>query len=142
MRFEAAADLRYVGQEYTLTLPLAGSRSRGLDDRFHDAYEQRYGHASPGEPIEFVALRVAGIAELGKPLSANGHGPARARPLGHAEARVGGKQARMALYERDKAPDRFKGPAIVMEETATTLIPEDWEARRVLGGQMLLERSP
>jgi len=141
MRFEAAADLRYVGQEYTLTLPLAGSRARGLDDRFHTAYEQRYGHASPGEPIEFVALRVAGIAELGKPLSANGHGPAQARPFGFAEARVGGKQARMALYEREQAPDRFEGPAILMEETATTLIPEGWEARRVGGGQILLERS-
>ncbi len=140
MRFESAADLRYVGQEYTLTLPLAGSRIGGLDDRFHVAYEQRYGHASPGEPLEFVALRVAGIAELGKPSVANGKGPGRARPLDHTDARIGGRAVRTALYERAHAPDRFEGPAIVMEETATTLVPDGWRARRAPGAQIWLER--
>ncbi len=140
MKFEAAADLRYVGQEYTLTLPLSSSHVRGLDDKFHDAYRQRYGHASPGEPIEFVALRVAGIAELGRPATANGRGGGSSKAAPRAQARLGGQNADLALYERDSAPDRFAGPAIVMEETATTLIPGGWTANRVAGGQLLLER--
>jgi N-methylhydantoinase A len=140
MRFEAAADLRYVGQEYTLTLPVHSSRAHGLDHTFHAAYQQRYGHASAGEPIEFVALRVAGIAELGRPVSTNGGGKPAAKPVGWAEARISGKPSTMALYERDRAPERFEGPAILMEETATTLIPAGWKARRVDGGQFLLER--
>jgi len=140
MRFEAAADLRYVGQEYTLTLPLPASHVRRLDQKFHDAYQQRYGHASPGEPIEFVALRVAGIAELGRPSTTNGLGRGVVKPTGWAQVRLGGHDTKVALYERDRAPDKFEGPAIVMEETATTLIPGGWTARRVAGGQIRLER--
>jgi N-methylhydantoinase A len=94
----------------------------------------------PGEPIEFVALRVAGIAELGRPATANGRGGGSSKPAPRAQARLGGQNADLALYERAFAPDRFAGPAIVMEETATTLIPAGWAAGRVAGGQLLLER--
>src|SRR5260221_10502014 len=113
----------------------------GLDENSQTAYEQRYGHASPGEPIEFVALRVAGIAELGRSSFGNGRSRGSAKPVGEAGAHVGGKQTRMALYEREHAPDRFEGPAIVMDETATTLIPAGWRAARVRGGQVLIERG-
>lgn len=140
MKFETAADLRYVGQEYTLTLPLKASKVRNLDDEFHAAYQQRYGHASPGEPIEFVALRVAGIAELGRPLTADGRSNGHSEADGWAEVRIEGKPRKTALYQRDRIPERFEGPAIVMEETATTFIPPGWTAKRVQGAQILLER--
>lgn len=141
MKFETAADLRYVGQEYTLTLPLRASRVRDLDDEFHAAYQQRYGHASPGEPIEFVALRVAGIAELGRPVTANGRSNGHSKADGWAEVRIDGKPTKTALYQRDRIPERFEGPAIVMEETGTTLIPSGWTAKGVHGAQILLERK-
>ncbi|MHB8589841.1 MAG: hydantoinase/oxoprolinase family protein [Candidatus Dormibacteraceae bacterium] len=140
MKFETAADLRYVGQEYTLTLPLKASRVKDLDDAFHAAYQQRYGHASPGEPIEFVALRVAGIAELGRPVTADGRSNGRPKADRWAEVRIDGKPTKTALYQRDRVPERFEGPAIVMEETATTLIPTGWKARGIEGAQILLER--
>jgi N-methylhydantoinase A len=140
MRFETAADLRYVGQEYTLTLPLASSHISGLDGKFHDAYQQRYGHASPGEPIEFVALRVAGIAELSRSSAANGRGDGESKPTAWAQARLAGQDTKVALYERDAAPAGFEGPAIVMEQTGTTLLPAGWRASLVAGGQLLLER--
>jgi N-methylhydantoinase A len=141
MRFETAADLRYVGQEYTLTLPLGAVTLRGLDEKFHSAYQQRYGHASPGEPIEFVALRVAGIAELGRPTQRNGREAGSAAPASHADVRINGDLVKTALYHRQALPNQFKGPAIVMEETATTLIPQAWTARKVAGDQILLERA-
>src|SRR5262249_28812766 len=93
-RYEAAADLRYVGQEYTLTLPLSGAEVDKIDDhagalrdRFHTAYHERYGHASETEPVEFVAIRVAAIAPLDRPVnggSSNGHHPATAQSSGTA----------------------------------------------------------
>lgn len=141
MKFETAADLRYVGQEYTLTLPLRAPDVRGLDDDFHAAYERRYGHASPGEPIEFVALRVAGIAELGRPVSQNGRSNGRSEANGWADVRIGGTQTKTALYQRDHVPATFDGPAIVMEETATTLVPPGWKSNVVEGGQILMERG-
>ena len=36
--------------------------AHGTASRFHQAYHARYGHASTTEPVEFVAIRVAGIA--------------------------------------------------------------------------------
>jgi N-methylhydantoinase A len=141
MRFETAADLRYVGQEYTLTLPMGSASLGGLDEKFHTAYQQRYGHASPGEPIEFVALRVAGIAELGRPIQGNGRASGGAAPAGHTEVRIHGRPVRTALYHRHALPNQFGGPAIVMEETGTTLIPEAWTAHSVAGDQLLLERA-
>jgi N-methylhydantoinase A len=141
MRFETAADLRYVGQEYTLTLPLGAPQVHGLDEKFHTVYQQRYGHASPGEPIEFVALRVAGIAELGRSVQGNGGSAGATHPVGHAEVRIDGEPVMAALYQRDALPDRLKGPAIVMEETGTTLVPEGWTAHKVAGTQLLMERG-
>jgi N-methylhydantoinase A len=141
MRFETAADLRYVGQEYTLTLPLGTSQVVGLDEKFHSVYRQRYGHASPGEPIEFVALRVAGIAELGRSVHGNGGSAGPGRPVGQAEMRIHSESVKATLYQRESLPERFRGPAIVMEETGTTLVPEGWMVQRVAGEQLLMERA-
>ena len=53
MDFRPSVDLRYFGQEYTLTVPIRGAS--GLEDPagvaadFHAAYQARYGHSNPGE---------------------------------------------------------------------------------------------
>ena len=49
---EPSADLRYVGQEYTVTLPLPVAEPTGrtlaaLPERFAEAHEVRYGHSNP-----------------------------------------------------------------------------------------------
>jgi N-methylhydantoinase A/oxoprolinase/acetone carboxylase beta subunit len=51
------ADLRYAGQSFELTVPLGP----GLEERFHDAHEERYGYAYPGRSVELVAVRTAEI---------------------------------------------------------------------------------
>jgi N-methylhydantoinase A len=71
---ERFVELRYQGQSFDLRVPVpgpgpeSGSRAadRRLDDaalddvaeRFHEKHEQRYGHASPDEPLELVTVRV------------------------------------------------------------------------------------
>jgi N-methylhydantoinase A len=57
---EGEADLRYRGQAFELTVPLAGS-ARELAERFHRAHEERYGYADRGRPIELVAVRTAEV---------------------------------------------------------------------------------
>ncbi len=60
--FLRTADMRYVGQEYSVTV--------GVDDpvdldrvaqHFHDAHRTRYGHATPDAPVECVNLRLAAM---------------------------------------------------------------------------------
>jgi N-methylhydantoinase A len=52
---EGAADLRYAGQSFELTVPIQPA----LDEAFHRAHEERYGYADRGRPIELVAVRTA-----------------------------------------------------------------------------------
>jgi N-methylhydantoinase A/oxoprolinase/acetone carboxylase beta subunit len=54
---DGEADIRYRGQSFELTVPL-GPR---LAERFHEAHEERYGHADPGRALELVAVRTAEI---------------------------------------------------------------------------------
>ena len=46
-------DMRYVGQGYEISVPL----NRDFECTFHDLHKKRYGHSSPGIPVEVVNLR-------------------------------------------------------------------------------------
>jgi N-methylhydantoinase A/oxoprolinase/acetone carboxylase beta subunit len=54
---EGEADLRYRGQSFELTVPLAPD----LPAAFHRAHEERYGYADPSREIELVAVRTAEV---------------------------------------------------------------------------------
>ena len=69
---EPSADLRYSGQEYTVTLPLDTSQGmkaliEGIPDQFAEAHNVRYGHSNPGEAVEFVNLRMAAFGGMTRP---------------------------------------------------------------------------
>src|SRR5213075_1771206 len=52
---DGAADLRYAGQSFELTVPI----QPGLAEAFHRAHEERYGYADRGRGLELVAVRTA-----------------------------------------------------------------------------------
>ncbi len=54
--------------------------------------------------------------------------------------RVGGEALDTALYHRDSIGATIAGPAIVLEDTCTTVVSPGWTARPVSGGHLLLER--
>src|SRR5262249_8480303 len=61
-------DLRYVGQEFTLQVPvtldqLKAADRRGIRQAFDALYEHRYAHHSPEEPVEMVNIRLAVIGK-------------------------------------------------------------------------------
>lgn len=132
-RVEHALDARYAGQEYTLTIGLEGADEPardGFDEafakRFDDAYLVRFGHANPGAPIEFVTARSTALGDLGR------IEPERSEPDPDADYV---SETRIAVFERNEQPTTFvrrrdlvsgvivTGPAIVVEETATTVVP-------------------
>ena len=60
-----SADMRYVGQEYTVNVLVGATISlEQIDADFHDAHRIRYGHATPGAPVEFVNLRLAALGRI------------------------------------------------------------------------------
>jgi N-methylhydantoinase A len=149
VRFEVAADLRYVGQEYTLTVPVEpaevsdiGAHRKTVADRFHDAYQVRYGHASPDLPIETVAVRLAGIAELERVDvdESDGSTPA-ARATTTTPLRMRGETVDATVVDRAALHGPLLGPAILLEDTCTTVVASGWTARAAAGGHLLLERD-
>jgi len=124
-------DLRYVGQEFTLSVPVsekqvkAGDR-HGIRKAFDGIYERRYAHHSPGEPVEIVNLRIAAIGKrpgLRVPaLSAK----RQAKPTHRAAAYLVSAAAPVScpVYRREElgAGARITGPAMVREHGTTTVL--------------------
>ncbi|MBI2680196.1 MAG: hydantoinase/oxoprolinase family protein [Candidatus Solibacter usitatus] len=115
---ERLADVRYAGQSYELTIPWGAS--------FHAAHQRVYGYSNPERPTEIVTVRVRAALETSKPtLRRNA---ARVRTAA-AKRRVftGGKWVTLPVYQRAAlASGRRRGPALVLDYGATTLIPHGW----------------
>jgi N-methylhydantoinase A len=131
-RVEHAVDLRYAGQEYTLTVPLLGAGEPLEDDfaatlsgRFDDAHHTRFGHANPGAPIEVVVVRSTALGDKGRaePVAMNGAGaeyPSAARRVTFDREVHDAVIASRDDLSRDAV---VAGPAVISEDTATTVVP-------------------
>jgi N-methylhydantoinase A len=125
--FARSADMRYVGQEYTVHVPIGGDVDLpGLDASFHEAHRIRYGHSTPGAPVEFVNLRLAGFGRI-----AGDAAPFRA-PSESLDPVAGTRQATFAgavvetnVLHRDRLRpgDVFAGPLVIEEQSSTTVVP-------------------
>jgi N-methylhydantoinase A len=124
-------DLRYVGQEFTLSVPVTekqirSGEAKAIRTAFDRLYDQRYAHHSPGEPVEIVNIRLAAIgqrARMSLPrLSAKGRAivPRRARAYLGDPARP----VSCPVYRREDlgAGARIAGPALVREHGTTTVL--------------------
>src|SRR6185369_17317973 len=64
-------DLRYIGQEFTLQVPvtidqLRKGERKAIRTAFDELYELRYAHHSPEEPVEMVNIRLGAIGKRPK----------------------------------------------------------------------------
>jgi N-methylhydantoinase A len=119
-----SVDLRYAGQGYEINVP-AGT---GMLDQFHEAHRLRYGHADKSRQVEIVNARVRMIAKS-QPLRLP------ERPLAGADATgavltkkkvmFGSQWLETTVFDRGRLMpgNRFSGPAIVHEYSATTVVP-------------------
>lgn len=134
-RFVAAVDCRYVGQGFELSVPLAGlnrSALRGLRAEFHRLHEATYGHAAPGEPVEAVTLRLAGIGVIARVVAARlprGHRdgrPDRGARVSDRRVQLPGERrmSRVPVWRREmlRWGDHVAGPCVIEQIDATTLV--------------------
>jgi N-methylhydantoinase A len=134
-RLERSADLRYVGQSFELTVPVAGDVQKpgflaGLREAFEGEHERTYGHRAESDPVEVVAWRLRATL------------PAPEMPLLEPSVSDGRERTRRAYFgDRDgwiETPvlgrgglpsEPCTGPMIVEDYDATTLVPpgaEPW----------------
>jgi N-methylhydantoinase A len=128
-------DLRYVGQEFTLQVPvtleqLKAGDQEGIRRAFDAMYEHRYAHHSPEEPVEMVNIRLAVIGKrpaLRFPRVAPGEA---AMPARHRSVYLTDPSQPVAcpVYDRPNlgAGTQIDGPALIQEHgTTTVLFPSD-----------------
>jgi N-methylhydantoinase A len=146
----AALDLRYRGQSYELTVPLAlPLSSAGLAEaiaEFHRLHEARYGYAMREETVQVVTLRVRGRgpgANLTVPQAPPGSADASvARVAEKAVWFTADGPTITPCYDRDRlrAGHQFAGPALVFQFDATTLVNPGWTGRVDGYGNLWLSR--
>jgi N-methylhydantoinase A/oxoprolinase/acetone carboxylase beta subunit len=139
---QRSADMRYVGQGHEIRVPLPGGRLGPesvpeIERSYAAVYEQLYGHATEGVPIEVLSWRVTAMAEPELPdlrhtatleAPSAGLAPRRTRPVFFAE---GGEFISTPVYDRYglQPGDQLAGPAIVEERESTAVVPPGASAR-------------
>lgn len=132
MRAVRAADMRYKGQEHTVTVPVSGARLDDagvveLIDRFHELHQQRYTFRLDAA-VELVTFRVTVVGTTAKPSL-----PSIATGTGDPDSAVVERRVvdfgdwgrhETPIYRRERllAGDAFSGPAIVDEPAANTVV--------------------
>ncbi len=128
--FERRIDLRYLGQEHTVTVTMntMDETVSNVLNRFHDAHEKTYTFKLEDTPVEFVTYRLTAAINVPRPklkkLSNNDRSIEAAyngkRTVNFAEDGI----QETNVYERNKIPSEVEipGPLIVEEATSTTLV--------------------
>ena len=134
------AEMRYRGQGFELRVPCSpkwsSKSSTQMVLQFHALHGKRYGYADGSRAVEIVTLRVTATApsttprvRAEKPKPGNAHaalpGPHRVYEGDHWQD---DHWRRALLLDRAKfhPGDRFAGPAVVTELSATTFVPSGW----------------
>jgi N-methylhydantoinase A len=138
-----AIDARYPGQafELTVTLDRLPATAATIRETFGAAHRRRYGYAHPDRPVELVNYRIRVTEASDGDVRAGESVPGPAR-IEEGEITLGGRSLRAEFAARSTLPVgyRLRGPAVIEEETATTLVPPGWAARVLEGGDLMLER--
>jgi N-methylhydantoinase A len=138
MRFHFSLDMRYLGQAYELNV----TATKNIVESFHLAHQQRYGYHNKRAKVEIVNVRcrATGVTEQLPAAKIARRSGSRHIPAQRDSPVFDGRRQQASVYQRDDlcAGDSFFGPAIVLEYSATTLVPPRWHARVDDYGQLLL----
>ena len=153
MAFGRAADMRYHGQSFELTVPLPeeplnGNTLRDVLTLFHLEHERAYGFTAPGESVEFVNLRMTVTGLIKKPalrkLDSRGEQVSEAldctRKVYFQEA---GGWTECPIYDRYRIPvdGVLEGPAVIEEKDSTTVIHPGFTCLVDDFGNLIVDKS-
>jgi N-methylhydantoinase A len=140
IRFQRFADMRYLGQEHTVKVPIPEGRITGelipeINEAFHRLHEQAYTFRLES-PVELVNYHLTAFGVVEKPELKKLDG----RGLILENARKGERRVNFdemgfhtcPVYERDRFPvgKSLKGPMVIEEPAATTVVFPDQRVRR------------
>ncbi len=136
---ERRAHLRYDGSHQPLEVEFG--TIEGMQAAFEAAHKARFGFASPERAILYEALAVEAIGATGADRTAvapDGDGA----PIDRVRAHFGGWRE-VPVFDRDRlgVGARIDGPAIIREDTGTTVLEPSWGAEVDAFGNLILTRT-
>ena len=142
-------DMRYVGQGHDLNVNLGEDdlTAPGMDTlrrRFDTVHLDQYGHSFPDDAVELVSFRARALVARDKPdLRVEKQGDAGAGQDKMEMVHWQGDHQTVRFLDRDSltADSNVHGPAVVVEDTSTTLLPPAWVLRIDSFGNLLLKRE-
>jgi N-methylhydantoinase A len=132
-------DVCYRGQSFTLNIPWNGLAE--VEKSFHEQHEKRFGHRLD-MPVEIINVRLGITAEV-QPIEIS----AISNPTHHSDAqasvqgRVFGHDQPVDIWQRDQlaVEQHITGPAVIMDDTSTTYVANNWQCKLDRIGNLLLE---
>ncbi|QAU14318.1 hydantoinase/oxoprolinase family protein [Halorubrum sp. BOL3-1] len=141
-RVAYAADLRYAGQSFELTVDV----ERPFDpatagERFAAAHESAYGYRAD-EPVELVNCRATATVPRSAP-AIESVGSAGAEPRTTREAVFPDGTHETPVYDRERFPadGAAEGPVVVEGDESTVVVPPAWRVRLRADGALIAEVS-
>ena len=132
IEYQIQLDLRYVGQEFTLSVPITEAQlevrdSAAIRDAFDELHEHRFAHHAASEPVEMVNFRLIAVGRrphMELPTMENGAKgarPSKHRPVYFEDPT---NAVDCPIYFRDDLAGgaTFEGPALVQEYASTTVM--------------------
>jgi 5-oxoprolinase (ATP-hydrolysing) len=135
--------LRYAGTEAALEVEFDSVEA--MTEAFTAAHRARFGFATPGRALMAEAIGVEAVAEGETVVEARlGQRTAGAPvPIDVVEMWSGGASHATPVFARTEllAGDRIKGPALIREANATTVVEPGWTAELTVQDHMILHRT-
>jgi len=141
--FEEFVDIRYPGQSSEIRVPY----SRNFIQAFHAQHKSIYGHSDPSLPVEIVTVRVRGRIRTPSDGSSGQKGKSSNPPeralIQERSVFIGGKHLATPYFLRSllSPGNIIKGPAIIMEYSSTTLIPDGFKGEIDQWGNIVINRE-
>jgi 5-oxoprolinase (ATP-hydrolysing) len=135
--------VRYEGTDSALIVPF-GSRDQ-IVDAFERAYRDRYGFVMPDKRHLIEAISIEAIGETETPDEPEREPQTRKgalEPIAETGAYMAGQNHATPIFDREtlQPSDTLKGPAIIKEANATTVIEPGWVAEVTPRNHMVLKR--
>ncbi|RJS58726.1 hydantoinase/oxoprolinase family protein [Bacillus sp. PK3_68] len=149
IEFHRFADMRYLGQEHTVKVPVPNGKwteedKQAIIEKFHELHEKNYTFKLVDSPTEIVNLHVTAFGKVPKPVIGK-----ITREGSIEEAK---KETRdvyfeqkgwvsTPVYDRDKLPPNevVHGPAVIEEKAAVTVIYEGQQLHLDDFGNIIIE---
>ena len=144
-KYICALDMRYFGQEYTISVDIPDESVFDKDEiekSYSAIYERLYGHHSSDNVVELVNYRMTVLVPVNKAASGSRASDSPVEPIEKIQGYFDGRKYEIDVYSREclVTGSEISGPAIVVELTSTTIVPPGWRLTVDEADSMIMKR--